>query len=79
MHNAWLNISDIEPSGVGSALTSKDTEYEKLQRETVNTVSSYGHGFMDIVCRDACDGHHAGRVSGYDFFGELSEIVIILQ
>lgn len=26
-------------------------------------LSSYGEPFMDVVCRDSCDGHDVGRVS----------------
>lgn len=30
-------------------------------------LSSYGEPFMDVVCRDSCDGHDVGRVSMLPF------------
>ena len=44
-------------------MTSGDAEFEKLVAENMSTISSYGDNFMQVVCRDACDGHDVGRVS----------------
>ena len=49
--------------GVGSR-ASTEGEYEKLKAENVETLARYGDNFMDIVCRDACDGHDVCRVRG---------------
>lgn len=49
--------------GVGKRiLADAHSEYEQLRRENVTTILSYGDNFMDMVCRDACDGHDVGRV-----------------
>ncbi|RUS70914.1 hypothetical protein EGW08_021327, partial [Elysia chlorotica] len=37
-------------------------EYERLAAENMETISAYGDPFMETVCRDACDGHHVGRM-----------------
>ena len=42
----------------------QDTEIERLVNENLSTILSYGTNFMDVVCRDACDGHDVGRVGG---------------
>ena len=39
-----------------------DSEYDQLRRENIATILSYGDAFMDLVCRDACDGLDVGRV-----------------
>ena len=31
-------------------------------------LSSYGEPFMDVVCRDSCDGHDVGRVSMLSYY-----------
>ena len=31
---------------------------------------------MEILCRDACDGHHVGRVGRLDFNSCESQVVI---
>jgi len=49
-----------EESGVGVLLSYQDSD--QLTQENMSTVSSYGENFMDIVCRDACDGHDVGRM-----------------
>ena len=48
---------------MGARVTSGDAEFEKLVAENMTTISSYGDNFMQVVCRDACDGHDVGRVS----------------
>ena len=49
--------------GVGGRLTGKESEYNKLTAENVNTLAGYWDNLMDIMCRDACDRHHVCRVS----------------
>ena len=44
-------------------LSSKDSEFERLTKENMSTIGSYGDNLMQIVCRDACDGHNVGRVN----------------
>ena len=34
-----------------------------LTSSNLETLASYGDAVMDIVCKDACEGHHVGRVS----------------
>ncbi|CAH1799487.1 unnamed protein product [Owenia fusiformis] len=48
--------------GVGAALATKVSEYEQLTSENVATISSYGPNFIEIICKDACDGHDVGRM-----------------
>ena len=48
--------------GVLGRATSGEAELEKLEAENMATVASYGDTFMEVVCRDACDGHDVGRV-----------------
>lgn len=58
------NISD-EPAGSVELrlLAASDTEYDQLRKENISTILSYGDTFMDLLCRDACDGLDVGRVS----------------
>ncbi|XP_064596049.1 nuclear pore complex protein Nup205-like [Liolophura sinensis] len=51
-----------DSSRVESVILSKESEYEQLAKENLNSVMSFGENFMDIVCRDACDGHDVGRM-----------------
>nr|XP_022290304.1 nuclear pore complex protein Nup205-like [Crassostrea virginica] len=60
-----LTHSDPESGGDGVGkriLADAHSEYEQLRRENVATILSYGDNFMDMVCRDACDGHDVGRM-----------------
>ena len=43
-------------------LAGRDSEFEKLIKENISTISSYGENFMEVLCRDASDGHNVGRV-----------------
>ena len=56
-------ISDCSSLGVVAKLTSKESEHKNLTRENIGMLSGYGDNLMEIVCRDACDGHDACRVS----------------
>lgn len=40
-----------------------DGEFDRLTRDNLATIRSFGSNLMDVVCRDACDGHNVGRVS----------------
>lgn len=48
--------------GIGAKLTSADSEFEKLNAENLSTITSYSDNLMEVICRDACDGHDIGRV-----------------
>ncbi|XP_071408089.1 nuclear pore complex protein Nup205 isoform X1 [Pithys albifrons albifrons] len=43
-------------------LTAPEDVFSKLQRENMATIESYGAALMEVVCRDACDGHEIGRM-----------------
>lgn len=43
-------------------LTAPEDAFSKLQRENMAVIESYGSALMEVVCRDACDGHDIGRV-----------------
>lgn len=44
-------------------LTAPEDDYTKLQKDNMNIIESYGASLMEVVCRDACDGHEIGQVS----------------
>ncbi|XP_070580305.1 nuclear pore complex protein Nup205-like [Ptychodera flava] len=41
------------------------TEYEKLVKNNVSVITSYGENLMEMVCRDTCDGHDVGRMLAF--------------
>lgn len=43
-------------------LTAPEDDFSKLQRENLAIIESYGKALMEVVCRDACDGHEISRV-----------------
>uniref|UniRef100_A0A8C5ATS5 Nucleoporin 205 n=1 Tax=Gadus morhua TaxID=8049 RepID=A0A8C5ATS5_GADMO len=43
-------------------LTAPEDSFSKLQRENLSIIESYGTALMEVVCRDACDGHEIGRM-----------------
>ncbi|KAM6946237.1 nuclear pore complex protein Nup205 [Aplochiton taeniatus] len=43
-------------------LTAPEDGFSKLQRENLAIIESYGTSLMEVVCRDACDGHEIGRM-----------------
>ncbi|XP_064627986.1 nuclear pore complex protein Nup205-like [Lineus longissimus] len=60
-------IPSLELGGQGdhpvlSRISNKESECEKLMRENMETIVGYGDSFMEVVCRDACDGHEVGRM-----------------
>ncbi|XP_074656294.1 nuclear pore complex protein Nup205-like [Tubulanus polymorphus] len=56
--------SSTETSGVEKILTVEqdEKECEKLARENLATIRTYGTSFMDVLCRDTCDGHEVIRI-----------------
>lgn len=48
-------------------LTAPEDGFSKLQRENLAIIESYGTALMEVVCRDACDGHEIGRVGAKIF------------
>ncbi|KAK5928390.1 hypothetical protein CgunFtcFv8_013457 [Champsocephalus gunnari] len=43
-------------------LTAPEDGFSKLQRENLSIIESYGSSLMEVVCRDACDGHEISRM-----------------
>uniref|UniRef100_A0A672ZUA9 Nucleoporin 205 n=1 Tax=Sphaeramia orbicularis TaxID=375764 RepID=A0A672ZUA9_9TELE len=43
-------------------LTAPEDSFSKLQRENLAIIESYGKALMEVVCRDACDGHEISRM-----------------
>ncbi|XP_021565637.1 nuclear pore complex protein Nup205 isoform X2 [Carlito syrichta] len=43
-------------------LTAPEDVFSKLQRENIAIIESYGAALMEVICRDACDGHEIGRM-----------------
>ncbi|XP_053282172.1 nuclear pore complex protein Nup205 isoform X2 [Pleuronectes platessa] len=43
-------------------LTAPEDGFTKLQRENLAIIESYGKSLMEVVCRDACDGHEISRM-----------------
>ncbi|KAG8438696.1 hypothetical protein GDO86_005039 [Hymenochirus boettgeri] len=43
-------------------LTAPEDVFSKLQGETLSIIESYGAALMEVICRDACDGHDIGRM-----------------
>lgn len=75
----WIVIWDCLPphSPTGKALwerlTAPEDGFSKLQRENISIIESYGKALMEVVCRDACDGHEISRVRGTD---QLTDLII---
>lgn len=57
-------------------LTAPEDGFSKLQRENVVIIESYGKALMDVVCRDACDGHEISRVGGTRQQADLITLII---
>ncbi|XP_063052981.1 nuclear pore complex protein Nup205 [Engraulis encrasicolus] len=49
-------------SSMWSRLMAPEDGYSQLQRESLAIIESYGTTLMEVVCRDACDGHEIGRM-----------------
>ncbi|XP_076125635.1 nuclear pore complex protein Nup205 [Alosa pseudoharengus] len=45
-----------------SRLMAPEDGFGQLQRESLAIIESYGTTLMEVVCRDACDGHEIGRM-----------------
>lgn len=57
-----ISASASVERSVASRLANRESEYERLAKENADTLNSYGQNLMDIICRDACDGHDVGRM-----------------
>ena len=55
-------VTGVLEESFGSRLLSKESEYERLTRENMDTLQA-SPALMEVVCRDACDGHDVCRVS----------------
>ncbi|XP_035827391.1 nuclear pore complex protein Nup205 [Aplysia californica] len=49
-------------SGMEKLLGPDIAEFERLAQENMETIGAYGDSLMETLCRDACDGHHVGRM-----------------
>ncbi|XP_077593961.1 nuclear pore complex protein Nup205 isoform X1 [Stigmatopora nigra] len=49
-------------SAMWERLTAPEDGFSKLQRENLTIIESYGRALMEVVCRDACDGHEISRM-----------------
>uniref|UniRef100_A0A7N8XLB2 Nucleoporin 205 n=1 Tax=Mastacembelus armatus TaxID=205130 RepID=A0A7N8XLB2_9TELE len=43
-------------------LTAPEDGFSKLQKENLAIIENYGKALMEVVCRDACDGHEISRM-----------------
>ena len=48
--------------GMERLLSSHQSSCERLAQDNMETIAAYGDSFMETLARDACDGHHVGRV-----------------
>lgn len=64
-------------------LTAPEDGFSKLQRENLAIIESYGKALMEVVCRDACDGHEISRVRAkqqqYDSCTDSATFSLILS
>ena len=59
----WFPVSGSSSTGVGVNVLLGTPDIDQLTQANMSLIAGYGENFMDIVCRDACDGHHVCRVS----------------
>uniref|UniRef100_A0A672LR93 Nuclear pore complex protein Nup205-like n=1 Tax=Sinocyclocheilus grahami TaxID=75366 RepID=A0A672LR93_SINGR len=52
----------LKSTSMWERLTAPEDCFSKLQRENLAIIESYGTALMEVVCRDACDGHEIGRM-----------------
>lgn len=57
-----LTFISFAGASMWERLTAPEDGFSKLQRENLAIIESYGTALMEVVCRDACDGHEIGRV-----------------
>lgn len=64
MYRYCVVFLSIHPAGkaMWERLTAPEDGFSKLQRENLAIIESYGKALMEVVCRDACDGHEISRV-----------------
>uniref|UniRef100_A0A3P8UYZ2 Nucleoporin 205 n=1 Tax=Cynoglossus semilaevis TaxID=244447 RepID=A0A3P8UYZ2_CYNSE len=53
---------DEPDTAMWERLTAPEDGFSKLQRENLAIIESYGKSLMEVVCRDACDGHEFSRM-----------------
>uniref|UniRef100_A0A672HKJ5 Nucleoporin 205 n=1 Tax=Salarias fasciatus TaxID=181472 RepID=A0A672HKJ5_SALFA len=53
---------DTLQTAMWERLTAPEDGFSKLQRENLAIIESYGKALMEVVCRDACDGHEISRM-----------------
>lgn len=56
------NILPTAGKAMWERLTAPEDTFSKLQRENLTIIENYGKSLMDVICRDACDGHEISRV-----------------
>ena len=59
-YHIYSSLLFLDVEGHAHSSSALDGEREKKNYEII---SSFGEPFMEIVCRDACDGHEITRVS----------------
>ena len=66
-YHIYSSLLFLDVEGHAHSSSALDGEREKKNYEII---SSFGEPFMEIVCRDACDGHEITRVSddNYDHY-----------
>uniref|UniRef100_A0A4W6BTD2 Nucleoporin 205 n=1 Tax=Lates calcarifer TaxID=8187 RepID=A0A4W6BTD2_LATCA len=52
----------LQTGAMWERLTAPEDGFSKLQRENLAIIESYGKSLMEVVCRDACDGHEISRM-----------------
>lgn len=62
--NIIIYNTEFAATSMWERLTAPEDCFSKLQRENLAIIESYGTALMEVVCRDACDGHEIGRVRG---------------
>lgn len=60
--NIKIYNTEFAGASMWERLTAPEDCFSKLQRENLAIIESYGTALMEVVCRDACDGHEIGRV-----------------
>ncbi|CAL1531629.1 unnamed protein product, partial [Lymnaea stagnalis] len=58
-------LTATSTSNMERLLSRDDSEFEKLAADYMETITAYGDSFMETLSRDACDGHHVGRMLAF--------------
>ena len=62
-----------------SRLMAPEDGFSQLQRESLAIIESYGTTLMEVVCRDACDGHEIGRVAHSSLYTHTLVIIVTID